>query len=646
MSITEIHKVIIPKELKSKYALSADDTTFISTSRSDIKTILHGHNDRMLVIVGPCSIHDYDMAIEYAKALKELQETNTNLYIVMRVYFEKPRSRTGWKGFIYDPDLDNRSNINKGLELARKLLLEITRMKIPIGCEFLDLFTHQYLSDLVSWGAIGARTSESQTHRQLTSGLPMPVGFKNLTSGDYEKAINGVLSAMYSHNFMSIDDEGRVSQIITSGNHDSHIILRGGIETNYNEEMIHTVSTALVKEAITTGIIIDCSHGNSQSEYNRQILVALYIRRLRLLEKYPIRGIMLESNIQKGSQKLSNTLLPGVSITDACIDISTTKTLLTLLNTTNVVDINTLSEARKMIRDYDRLISMLFFNKPVPKQLKNECTVTKYMMEMDAQIADITKDTVNQEELYMMISMRLALSERVAELKFINAPFQYLNKKNDLLKLITDREIEKENLKFFDSVMYLKIMEFSKTIQVKYLEKYINDIKIGYLFGKGTFSNEVITANFRGIHKSYPTLEALANACESKMVDFILIPTYNSLIGEIFQMEHYWHVQGTVDHTIELYLYANKEVDKKTADILYLEPHIQKECKDYIKKYIDPKTQIIITKSSVEGCIQCIKDNETISMTIASKYNMSNFLYTLDTNIVNHNITTFSLLSL
>jgi prephenate dehydratase len=212
--------------------------------------------------------------------------------------------------------------------------------------------------------------------------------------------------------------------------------------------------------------------------------------------------------------------------------------------------------------------------------------------------------------------------------------------------LITDRDIEKEIINRYNNPIYLKIMDISKQIQVTYLEKYINDIRIGYLFGKGTFSNEVITANFRGIHQSYPTLDSLIRACELKEIDFILIPTYNSLIGEIFKVESYWQIQGTVDHNIELYLYSNTQIDKKAADRLYLEPHIQKECEQYIQQNISPTTTIITTSSSVDGCLQCIKDDTNASMTIASKYNMSNFLYVLDKNIVNHNVTTFTLFSL
>ena len=346
MNVQEIKEIISPTFLLEKYKLNNEDISFIDKSRKTIQNILNGTDSRLLVVVGPCSIHDYDSAIAYAKLLKEC--SYKNLFLVMRVYFEKPRSRTGWKGFIYDPNLDDSFDINKGLTLARKLLLEITQLNIPIGCEFLDTISPQYLSDLVSWGAIGARTSESQIHRQLASGLSMPIGFKNLTSGDYNKAIDGIISASYSHNFLGIDEQGIVSQVITKGNKYGHLILRGGDVPNYYQCCIEDISRALEKEKITTGIIVDCSHGNSQKEYNRQILVALYVKRLRYLG-YTLRGIMLESNIEMGNQKISSTMKKGVSITDACINIDTTQKLLNILNETIVYYPKTLSEIRTLI---------------------------------------------------------------------------------------------------------------------------------------------------------------------------------------------------------------------------------------------------------------------------------------------------------
>jgi len=659
INISEIKQIISPDDLLLKYAPSDSDKEFISKSRNEISNILSGSDKRLLVIVGPCSIHDYDLAIEYAKKLKAEIHSNSNLYIVMRVYFEKPRSRVGWKGFIYDPDLDDSFNINKGLELARKLLLELTQMEIPIGCEFLDTITPQYLSDLVSWGAIGARTSESQIHRQLASGLSMPIGFKNLTSGDYEKAIDGILSAMYPHNFIGIDECGKVSHIITKGNKDSHLILRGGDEPNYNEEDLEKISKKLVGEKITTGIIIDCSHGNSQKEYNRQILVALYLKRLMHLGKYPIRGIMLESNIEKGNQKILkniNDMKKGVSVTDACINFDTTSELLGMINEMKVCEANTIGEIRKLIREYDHIIHILLQeDKLITYKLINSIVVTKYMMHEDKITAEMCKGKREEEELIMMTGLRFALSERVAEIKVKTNPFDYIYNGNDFLSLITKRDVEKENLKLFQDPFYLKIMEVSKNIQVRYLEKFVADIKIGYLFGKGTFSHEVITENLRGQHIAYKNYGELKAALENKSIDFMIVPTYNSIIGEIFELESYWQVHGSIDHKIELCLYGNivgivniKDSGVK-IDKLYLEPHIEKECQNYLQKNLKGKVTMIETvKSSVEGCIKCIndKDNGIVSLTISSKNNNSNFLNMIDDKIVEHNITTFSLVSL
>ena len=643
-NISQIKPIISPDELINKYQPTQEDTAFINQSRSQIEDILQNKDKRFLVIVGPCSIHDYDSAIEYAKMLKHEITNNQNLFIVMRVYFEKPRSRVGWKGFIYDPDLNDTFDINKGLTLARKLLLEITNLRIPVGCEFLDTITPQYLSDLVSWGAIGARTSESQIHRQLASGLSMPIGFKNLTSGDYDKAIDGVMSAMYPHNFLAIDNTGVASQVITKGNKNSHLILRGGDQPNYNEEDLLKIMKALEKEKITTGYIVDCSHGNSQKEYNRQLLVALYLNRLRHLNKYPIRGIMLESNIDKGNQKISSNMKKGVSVTDACIDFDTTNGLLMRLNETKVCEANTLGEIRKLIRDYDNRIHSLL-NEDEGYEWVDGIVLTKYMMHEDKETADMCKGKKNEEELIMVTGLRFALSERVAEIKFKNNPYDYLNKYKDFLSLITKRDVEKENLKLFQDPFYLKIMEVSKNIQVRYLEKYTTDIKIGYLFGKGTFSYEVITENLRGQHIAFPTLSELKRALESKEIDYMIVPTNNSIIGEIFELENYYQIHGSIDHAIELCLFSNSNgKDARKGDILYLETHIHKECDKYIQKHLKD-VPIEIVKSSVEGCIRCIKDDK-ISLTISSKNNDSNFLHKLDSNIVEHNITTFSLVSL
>ena len=628
MNVLEIKEILSPISLIETYKPTTEDTLFINDSRNTISEILHGSDKRLLIVVGPCSIHDYDSALTYAKHLKNEYK---HIFIVMRVYFEKPRSRTGWKGLIYDPDLNNTYNINKGLTLARKLLLELTKMRIPIGCEFLDTITPQYLSDLVSWGAIGARTSESQIHRQLASGLSMPIGFKNLTSGDYEKAIDGIISASYSHNFLGVDHKGIVSQVITKGNSDGHLILRGGLHTNYQQETIEQITKKLKEEHVNTGIIIDCSHGNSQKEYNRQILVALYVKRLRFLG-YPINGIMLESNINKGNQKIMlplETMKKGVSVTDACIDVETTLNLLNILDETVVYYPKTLSEIRILIRSYDTAISN---GTPL-----NNSVMSPYIFEYDAEIAAACKDLPNEEVLLMNVSMRLALSEKVAELKFHADPFKYLLKSNDLLSLITDREVEKDNLHTFNNPLYLKIMELSKNLQVDFLEKYIAQIKIGYLFGQGSFSHEAIQ-NFRGTHIYYDYVGELQMNLGNGYVDYMLVPTYNSIIGDIDLVSG--TKKGSIEHRIELNLYSNVKILDEGIDVLYIEPHIQKEAAKYINtlKY----KRIEIVKSTVEGCKKLLQNNSH-DITIASAKNESNFLYTIDRNIVKHNITTFSL---
>lgn len=649
--IAEIKEIVPPQELLAKYTPTGDDIEFILKSRKTIEDILINKDERLMVIVGPCSIHDIDSAIEYAQFLTSVQSQLPNLFLVMRVYFEKPRSRLGWKGLIYDPDLDESFQINKGLDVARKLLLTLTRMRIPIGCEFLDTLTPQYLSDLVSWGAIGARTSESQIHRQLASGLSMPIGFKNLTSGDYEKAIDGIHSAAYPHHFLGIDDRGKVSHVQTKGNPFGHLILRGGEQPNYDDATLTSVSSALKKEKIRTGIIVDCSHGNSQKDHNRQILVALHVQRQRQkrMGKSSICGIMLESNINKGRQTLRpqavSELKRGISITDACIDISTTRILLNILNTPKIIPGRSINTIRALIQVCDTCIhtneissfqALQSFPAPI--------VVSSFLLEEDKEVVELCRTQENPESLMMMISMRLALSEPLAELKMVESPFEYMKNQNDFLPLITRRDIESDILRKFQSPIFLTIMDLSKRIQVRCLELITKGIRIGYLFGPGTFSHEVVQ-QFRGIHIPYPSYSELTNALSAKEIDYIIIPSYNSIIGEIYSPPPYSEVQGTLEHKIELSLYSNTGVGV-SAENLYIEPHILKECQTYIQKITRINT--IITKNTVEGCVACIRDKErgVPSMTISSKRNQSNFLTTIDTDLVPHNITTFSFVSL
>lgn len=295
--------------------------------RLEIMNILDGNDDRLLVIIGPCSIHNPHEALEYAKELSKLREKYIDkLFIIMRVYFEKPRTTIGWKGLINDPDLDNSCNINKGLYIARELMINISKLNLPIGCEFLDTISPKFICDLVSWGAIGARTTESQCHRQLASGLSMPIGFKNSTNGNINKAIDAIISCKNEHTFLGINNNSNSSIIKTKGNKHGHIILRGGDNmTNYDEDSVLNCYNSMKIKNIKPNIIIDCSHGNSQKDYRKQPLVIENIcGQLKKNKKY-IKGVMIESNINEGKQNINGKLKYGVSITDSCISLETTR---------------------------------------------------------------------------------------------------------------------------------------------------------------------------------------------------------------------------------------------------------------------------------------------------------------------------------
>ena len=649
-NIEEIREIIQPTLLLEKYKLSEDDINFINESRISIENILHNKDDRLIAIVGPCSVHSYDLAIDYAKELQKIQQQMKNTFIIIRIYFEKPRTRTvnSWVGFSSDPDLNFTYNINKGIDLSRKLLLEITKMKIPIATEFLDPISPQYFSDLISYGCLGARTVESQPHRQLISGISPPCGLKNLTSGNYTKAIDAILSARHPQNFLGINENGYASHIITKGNKNCNIILRGGEKgTNYQQDIIEKVSNSLKKENINTGIIIDCSHGNSCKEYNRQIAVALFVKRLRMLNKYPIRGLMLESHINKGNQSMNTNLEYGISITDACIDINTTKYLLHILDNTKKHEPKILDDIRKIISYHDELIYNALNNQIDISEILIDNVITEYLFEEDKEVADICKNRFNEELLIMMITNRLALSEKVAEIKLKTTPFQFINKNNDLLKLVTYRNVEKQIINKYPDSIFLKIMEISKNIQVKFLETVLPTIKIGYLFGRGTFSSEIIK-NFHGTFYEYSDYNSLKFDLSIGKIEFMIIPTYNGIIGEIFKTEINHKVQGAIDHEIKLSLFSNKNIkkDKKyNANILYVEEHVYQEAKQYIDKNIIVD-EIIFTESSFTGLLESLKNDNKICITFSSINNDSNFLYKIDDDIVKHNITTFSLISL
>ncbi len=331
LRIREIREVIAPEEVHREFPVSetAGETTY--HARQDIHRILHGEDDRLLVITGPCSIHNPDAAREYASRLKAVREELGNeLLIVMRVYFEKPRTTVGWKGLINDPNLDGTFEINKGLRLARQLLLDINNMGVPAATEFLDLITPQYVADLVSWGAIGARTTESQGHRELASGLSCPVGFKNGTDGGFRIAIDAIHAGEHPHHFLSLTKQGHSAIFSTSGNRDCHIILRGGLQPNYDAESVARAVEELDKAKVKTGVMVDFSHANSRKRHELQIEVGNDVAAQIAGGNRKIIGAMIESHLKGGRQDVVPGQKPdyGISITDACISWEDTVPLL------------------------------------------------------------------------------------------------------------------------------------------------------------------------------------------------------------------------------------------------------------------------------------------------------------------------------
>ena len=320
--IKEIKELSPPAHLLREFPAAEPAATVTYEARAAIHRILHGSDDRLLVVVGPCSIHDYDAAMEYARRLQaERARHDADLMIVMRVYFEKPRTTVGWKGLINDPRLDGSYKINEGLRLARKLLWEINEIGLPCATEFLDTITPQYTADLISWGAIGARTTESQVHRELASGLSCPVGFKNGTDGDLEVALNAMLSAAQPHSFLGINGDGQVAITQTRGNAFGHLILRGGAVPNYDSVAVAQAEAELTAAKLPLNIVVDCSHGNSRKNHALQALVLKDVVHQVVDGNRSIKGVMLESNLFEGNQKLGalQDLRYGVSITDACM---------------------------------------------------------------------------------------------------------------------------------------------------------------------------------------------------------------------------------------------------------------------------------------------------------------------------------------
>ncbi|AVH32240.1 3-deoxy-7-phosphoheptulonate synthase [Vibrio fluvialis] len=332
INIVDEQILITPDALKDKLPLSDNARRFIRESRQTIADIIHKRDHRLLIVCGPCSIHDVEAAKEYAKRLKALSEQlKDQLYIVMRVYFEKPRTTVGWKGLINDPHLDGTFDIEHGLHVGRQLLVELAEMEIPLATEALDPISPQYLADTFSWAAIGARTTESQTHREMASGLSMPIGFKNGTDGSLSTAINAMQAASSSHRFMGINREGQVALLTTQGNANGHVILRGGKQTNYDSVSVAECEEELAKVGLDSALMVDCSHANSRKDYRRQPLVAEDVIHQIREGNQSIIGLMIESHLNEGNQSADLSLdqmAYGVSITDACINWASTEALL------------------------------------------------------------------------------------------------------------------------------------------------------------------------------------------------------------------------------------------------------------------------------------------------------------------------------
>jgi 3-deoxy-7-phosphoheptulonate synthase len=325
--IGAVRPLINPALLQERVPLRDDTLTLVEASRRAIADVLHGRDDRLVVVVGPCSIHDHAQALEYGERLQAVaEELRDELLIVMRAYFEKPRTTVGWKGYINDPHLDGSFAINEGLERARRLLLELTTMGLPLGTEFLDLLSPQYISDLVGWGAIGARTTESQSHRQLASGLSCPVGFKNGTDGSLKVAADAILAARAPHAFMGMTKMGVAAIFETRGNHDCHVILRGGKTPNYDASHVEQACATLRAAGLREQVMIDVSHANSSKQHRRQIEVAANVAGQIAGGERRITGVMIESHLEEGRQDLvpGVPLKHGVSITDACISMAQT----------------------------------------------------------------------------------------------------------------------------------------------------------------------------------------------------------------------------------------------------------------------------------------------------------------------------------
>jgi 3-deoxy-7-phosphoheptulonate synthase len=333
LHVVETRPLVPPAALHRDLPLSDRAASTVQQARQAIQAILHGRDQRLLVIVGPCSVHDVAAAHEYADFIADARQRHRDeLEVVMRVYFEKPRTTVGWKGLINDPHLDHSYDINTGLRRARGLLLHLAEMGLPAATELLDPVVPQYIADLISWTAIGARTTESQTHREMASGLSMPIGFKNGTDGSASTAINAMEAAARPHHFLGINGDGHAAIVTTTGNPDGHLVLRGGTRgTNYHPEAVEEAAAALERAGLPARVMVDCSHGNSNKDYRRQGLVAEQVAEQLRAGSRHVMGVMIESHLVAGNQKIPSDLSEltyGQSITDACIDLEATREVL------------------------------------------------------------------------------------------------------------------------------------------------------------------------------------------------------------------------------------------------------------------------------------------------------------------------------
>ncbi len=333
LHVVENRPLLAPNQLLQQLPLTETAAALVAKTRDHIRNIMHNEDRRLLVIVGPCSVHDVDAAYDYAQRLVKLREKfSEQLEVVMRVYFEKPRTSIGWKGLINDPHLDGSYDINEGLRLARKLLLDLAELGLPSATELLDPITPQYIADVISWTAIGARTTESQTHREMASGLSMPIGFKNNTNGSLQAASNAMLAASQPHHFLGINGDGHASIVSTTGNADGHLVLRGGKQgPNYERPHVESAARALAEQNLNPRMMIDCSHANANKDHNRQVSVLNDVSEQVRSGSQHLIGVMIESHLIAGNQPIAkglDSLTYGQSITDACVDIDTTAVML------------------------------------------------------------------------------------------------------------------------------------------------------------------------------------------------------------------------------------------------------------------------------------------------------------------------------